>query len=123
VTVRSYSVDPPLRSDMLGRDGRASSGWHTWFSFVAGRLGKVAIADVAADPGSLVSLGRQAATVTVPGAAVGDFAVASFDALTADVALHAAVTAADTVTVWFHNLGTGTVDLPAGTLRVRLEKR
>lgn len=124
MSVRSYNVEPPLRADMLGRDGRAAAVWHTWFSFIGGRIGKVAVAEVAnVDPGSLVSLGRQAATVTFPGAAVGDFALASFDALNADVALHAAVTAADTVTVWFHNLGVGTVDLPAATLRVRLEKR
>lgn len=123
MSVRSFNVDPPFRADLAGRDGRAASTWHTWFSFVAGRLGKVAIAEVDADPGSLATSARQSATVGFPGAAVGDFAVASFDGLTADITITAAVTAANTVTVWFQNLGAGTVDLPAGTLRVRLEKR
>lgn len=124
MSFKSYDIDPPVRADIAGRDGRVSSSWHSWFSFVGNRLGKVAVVSIeGVDPGSLLTGSRQAATVTMPGAALGDFVVASFDALTADITLSAAVTGDNTVTVWFQNLGAGTVDLPAGTLRVRLEKR
>ncbi len=124
MSFKSYEIEPPVRADIAGKDGRVASSWHSWFSFVGNRLGKVSIVAVeGVDPGSLLTGSRQAATVTMPGAALGDFAVAAFDALTADVALLAAVTAENEVTVWFYNLGAGTVDLAAGTLRVRLEKR
>lgn len=124
MSFRSYDIEPPVRADIAGRDGRVASSWHNWFSFVGNRLGKASIVSIEdVDPGSLLTGSRQAATVTMPGAALGDFAIASFDALNADVSLLAAVTAENTVTVWFYNLGAGTVDMPAGTLRVRLEKR
>lgn len=122
MATRSYYQEPPIRADMVGAGRRVTAPWHVWFSFIANRLGATSVVDATADPPSLAAGARVSATVTVPGAKVGDFAIASFSALTADVALSAAVTAADTVTVWFVNNGAGTVDLASGTLRVLVEK-
>jgi hypothetical protein len=119
----SFTSEPPLREDMAGRDGRASRAWHVWFSFVASRLSKALIAAVTVDLGPISPLARQSVTVTVPGAAVGDFAIASFVPASADLTMMAHVSAAETVTVWFLNLSAATtVDLLPGTLRVRVEK-
>lgn len=62
-------------------------------------------------------------TVTVTGAALGDFALASMDAaLTAGTWLSAFVSATDTVTVTLHNESGGAVDMASGTLAVRVQK-
>lgn len=120
---RSYFQEPPIRADMATLGRRVTAPWHVWFSYIAQRIGAKSMTEVTADPPSLAAGARVSATVTVPGAQPGDFAVASFVTLNADVALSAAVTAADTVTVWFTNNGAGTVDLASGTLRVLVEKR
>ena len=64
-----------------------------------------------------------ATTVTVPGAKVGDFAMASMstftDALADDVVFSAVVSSADTVTVSMLGDATG-ADLASGTLRVKV---
>lgn len=64
-------------------------------------------------------------TVTVTGAALGDFAVASLNVsggVVAGAGLVASVTAADTVTVTLLNQSGGAVDLASGTLRVLVLK-
>lgn len=61
-------------------------------------------------------------TVTVAGAALGDFARASFSLDLQGVTLTAWVSAANTVSARFQNGTTGAVDLGSGTLRVRAEK-
>ncbi len=119
----SFTSEPPLREPLAGRDGRAGRPWHIWLSFVATRLSKALIAAVDVDLGPLTPLARQSVTLTVPGAVPGDFAIASFDPASADLAMMAHVSAAETVTVWFLNLSAATtVDLSPGTLRVRVEK-
>jgi hypothetical protein len=123
MSVRGYYQEPPIRADMVGAARRVTSPWHVWFAYVAKQIGNRSVASVTADPPSLTTGARVSATVTVPGVKPGDFAVASFVTLDPDVALSAAVTAADTVTVWFTNNGSGTVDLASGTLRVQVEKR
>ena len=57
------------------------------------------------------------ATVTLTGAALGDFAVCSFSMDLAGVVTIPYVSAANTVTVIFWNLSGGVVDLGSGTLR------
>lgn len=72
------------------------------------------------DPGSIADGDEEAKEVTVTGAALGDFAVASFSLDVADLALSASVTAADTVTVVLSNNTGGAIDLASGTIRVRV---
>lgn len=72
------------------------------------------------DPGNLADGAGETTTVTVTGAAGGDFASASWSANTQGVMLDAWVSAADTVTVRFQNETGGAVDLLSGTLRVRV---
>lgn len=70
-----------------------------------------------------IAAGAQASTtVTVVGAALGDYAVASFGLDLQGVELAAYVSAADIVTVLFKNGSAGPIDLGSGTLRVRVTK-
>jgi hypothetical protein len=61
-------------------------------------------------------------TVTVPGAALGDFAEASFSLDLQGISMTAYVSAANSVSVRFQNESGGTLDLGRGTLRVRVRK-
>lgn len=70
------------------------------------------------DPGSLVDGAGESKDVTVTGAALGDFAIASLGVDTVDLLLTATVTAADTVTVRLQNESTATADLASSTLNV-----
>lgn len=75
---------------------------------------------VAYDPPALVDGAGTSTTVTVSGAVLGDFAVASFNPSVAGLTVTADVTAADTVTVRLQNESGGALDLAAGTLRVKV---
>lgn len=59
-------------------------------------------------------------TITVAGAKLGDYAIASFSLDVSDVILDANVTGANTVTVTISYTGDVTKDLAAGILRVRV---
>lgn len=72
------------------------------------------------DPGSLADGAGVTTTVTVTGAALGDFAVASFSLDLQGITMTAYVSAADTVSVRFQNETTGAIDLASGTLRARV---
>lgn len=72
------------------------------------------------DPPSLVDGAGTSTTVTATGAALGQFAAASFSLDLQGVIITAYVSAADTVTVRFQNESGGTVDLGSGTLTVRV---
>lgn len=72
------------------------------------------------NPGSIADGDEEAVNVTVPGAALGDFAFASFSVDVADLVLDANVTAANTVTAVLANNTGGAVDLASGTLRVKV---
>lgn len=75
------------------------------------------------DPPSLISGGYAATDVTVTGAVLGDFALASFSNDLQGVVVTAYVSAADTVRVVFYNGTGGTVDLASGTLRAAVLKK
>lgn len=69
------------------------------------------------NPASLADGAGATTTVTVTGAALGDFAVASFSLDLQGIMVTAYVSAADTVSVRFQNETGGTIDLASGTLR------
>lgn len=74
------------------------------------------------DPPSIANGASQSTTVTATGAALGDFAAASFSLDLQGLALSAYVSAADTVTCVFSNATGGAIDLASGTLKVRVAK-
>jgi len=75
------------------------------------------------NPGSIAAGGKEAKDITVTGAALGDFAIASFSLDVEDLILNAQVTAADTVTVVLANNTGGAINLGSGTVYVRVFKR
>lgn len=75
------------------------------------------------DPPNIVVGGQEITTVAVPGAEVGDFALASFSIVSPGLTITAFVSAADVVTVVLFN-GTGSdVNMASGTLRAKVLKQ
>jgi hypothetical protein len=72
------------------------------------------------DPGSLADGTGTSATVTVTGAALGDFARATFSLDLQGIIISAYVSSANTVSVRFQNETTGVLDLLSGTIRVEV---
>jgi hypothetical protein len=70
------------------------------------------------DAGSIADGNFESADVTVTGAAIGDYAIASFGVDTVDHQLTADVTAADTVTVTLSNSGATPTDFASTTVKV-----
>jgi len=75
------------------------------------------------DPPSLASGTQATVTITVTGAAVGDFVLASFSNDLQGIILSAQISAADTGKATFLNMTGGTLDLASGTVRVRVWKQ
>jgi len=74
------------------------------------------------DWGSIADGDEEAEEVTVTGAALGDFVLASMSIDVADLQLSADVTAANTITCVLSNSTGGAVDLGSGTLSVMVIK-
>ena len=74
------------------------------------------------DPPSVAAGAAATTTVSVSGAALGDFAEASFSLSLGGLRLSAYVSAANTVTVSFFNPTAGAIDLATGTLRASVRK-
>lgn len=70
------------------------------------------------DPGSIAVGEKVSTTVTVSGAALGDFVLASFSLDLQELTLTAYISAANTVEVVIANLTSAAVDLASGTLKV-----
>ena len=70
------------------------------------------------DAASLVDGAGETKSVTVTGAAIGDFVLASMGVDLVDMTMTAYVQAADTVEVRIQNESTATVDLASTTLKV-----
>jgi hypothetical protein len=79
-------------------------------------------ASIAYDPPGLPAGDGVTTSVAVPGAALGDFAQASFSSDLQSITLTAWVSAADTVSLRFQNDTANTIDLGSGILRVRIER-
>lgn len=92
-----------------------SGGW----ALVAPRLLE---ASFAFDPPSLAAGAGVTNSATVTGAALGDFARASFSLDLQGITLTAWVSAASMVGMRMQNGTAGTIDLSSGTLRVRVER-
>ena len=75
------------------------------------------------DAGSIADGDEEAKDVTVTGAAIGDYAIASFSSDISDLTLDAQVTAANTVTCVLANNTGGAVDLASSTVYVRVFRR
>lgn len=75
------------------------------------------------DYGSLVDGAGESTTVTVTGAALGDWCLATIDLDLQEMTMTAYVSAADTVEVRLQNESGSTVDLASTTLRVLVFKR
>jgi hypothetical protein len=74
------------------------------------------------DPANIGTQGWTSQEVTVVGAALGDFALASFSLDVQDLTVTADVTAADTVTVTFNNNTSGAINLTEGSIKVLVIK-
>lgn len=74
------------------------------------------------DPPSLVHGAGATTTISAPGAAAGDFAIASFSNDLQGVTLTAWVSTANTVSVRFQNHSGATLNLASGTLRAQVLK-
>lgn len=74
------------------------------------------------DPPSIAAGATATTTVTVTGAALGDFADASFSLTLAGLAMTAYVSATNTVTAVLFNPTAGAIDLASGTIRARVRK-
>lgn len=72
------------------------------------------------DAGSIADGDEEVGEITVTGAALGDFVLVSHSLDVADLAITAAVTAANTVTYQLLNNTGGAVDLGSGTVTVRV---
>ena len=81
------------------------------------------VGSAAWNPGSIAAGGYEEKDVTITGAALGDFAVASFSIDIAGLVLTATVTAADTVTCALTNSSAGAIDLAAGTVYALVIKK
>ena len=100
----------------------ADSGkWH--LSRIALRGQQVLSAAQTYDAPSLASGSSITTTVTVTGAALGDFAQAALGISAAGLVVSAAVTAADVVTVVLANLSGAAIDLASTSLTVQVSKQ
>jgi hypothetical protein len=101
--------------------------WQTWADALVAELELVEsllieplAGKATVTPGTISGNGHTTATVTVPRAEVGMFVLASFSIANPLVKVSGVVSAANTVSVSFLKLGSGSATLGAGVLRVRV---
>jgi len=75
------------------------------------------------NPGSINAGSYEAVEVTIEGAELGDFAIASFSLDVSDLILGVDVTATNTITCILFNPTGGAINLGEGTLRIRVYER
>jgi hypothetical protein len=124
VAVRRYRRDPPKQQALVdlsndpARKGRITLTWSEWLS-LSQKPSDATDVDGAYDPPSIGAGAALQVNIGAPGAHLGDFAVASHSAAGVGIAILARVSATDQVTVTLLNVTGGSIDLAAGTLRVR----
>lgn len=101
--------------------------WQTWADALVAELELVEsllieplAGKATVTPGTIGGGGHTSATVVVPRAEIGMFVLASFSLANPLVKLLPVVSSANTVTVSFLKLGSGSVTLGQGVLRVRV---
>lgn len=94
----------------------------TEFDNLARIVNSYLVGSTAWDPGSIADGDEEAKEVTVTGAALGDFVLASFSLDVADLVLNAQVTSANVVTAILSNNTGIPIDLASGTLYIRVIK-
>jgi hypothetical protein len=121
------------RLDSAWRFYFAATGWRVWdittaqewawtSSAWAATSATTLLGSATYDPPNLADGAGATTTVTVTGAALGDYARASFLLNVQGITVTAWVSAADTVSVRFQNESGGALDIASGTLRVKVEK-
>jgi hypothetical protein len=115
---------PHPSAHLVEADGTMAKAWYDWFNQLSQKIGELVPLQGKAtyDPPSLVDGAGTTTTVTVPGAALGDFASAAFSLATSGITITAWVSAANTVSVRFQNESGGTLDIASGTLIARVQK-
>lgn len=106
--------DPALKEALIRRDAELANAILTLTALDG---------SATYDPANLLDAAGVTTTVTVQGAALGDFALASFSHDLAGITLTAWVSSANTVSIRFQNESGGAVDLASGTLYARVFKR
>ncbi len=110
----------PLRT--LG-DVQFKQSYRSAMAIIDAALGRVLTGSATYDAPSIANAGRTTTTVTVTGAALGDFVTGvSFGVDLAGLMLNAYVSAANTVTIVLQNNTGSAVDLGSTTVRVRVRK-
>lgn len=120
-SIRTSNFDPPVKSPLVDLQRLITSNWHVWASGVATQIGKVTLASLAVDPPSIAANGTQQVTVSIPGVKAGHFVQASFVPGDAGVGVTAQSVTDGQVVATFRNFTGGAIDLPAGTLRLRID--
>ena len=105
----------------------ASNAWWLWLgtgtaAFATVQATKLLTGSTAYDPVNIVDGGGATATVTVTGAALGDFAQYSCTQDVQNMTVTAWVSSSNTVSVRFQNESGGALDIDCGTLAVRVIK-
>ena len=111
---------PPMTTDMLELTNWCFDLW-TWLQEL--RMNQNFVGSATWDAGSIADGDEEAKEVTVTGAALGDFALASLSIDIADLVLDAQVTAANTVTCILANNTGGAIDLASATIYVLVIKK
>ena len=107
--VAHLNVDPDLK--------KALSDIATDLAAVRAPLAGLLTGSATYDAASLIEAAGATTTVTVTGAALGDFAMASLGVDVTGISVTAYVSAANTVSVRLQNESGGTLDLASTTLR------
>ena len=115
---------PHPSARLVDAGGTIAKPWYDWLNQLGQKVGELTPLQgkAAFDPPSLADGAGTTTTVTVPGAALGDFATASFSLATAGITITAWVSVANTVSVRFQNETGGTLDIGSGTLIARVQK-
>jgi hypothetical protein len=114
-----YKLDTLVANNKVS-DSDKVDGQHASEFAAAGHNHGILGASVSWDPPSLAAGAQATTTVTVTGAAFGDFVQVSVSTDLAGMTLTAYVSAANTVTIVLLNHTTGTINMNAQTFRVRV---
>lgn len=112
-----YLIRPAVGASVL-----LANAWATSGALFRGVTSEWVEGSATYDPASLADGVGATTTVTVTGAALGDFVKASFSLDLQGITLTAWVSATNTVSVRFQNETGGVLDLASGTLKARVEK-